>query len=97
PLEDMLQTVDQLQLAYAKAHLVDHDALEVYQNAGDVVMAERTLKDAFETDVRPLVAEARLRNGAALDPVAAFRAPGYRAQKAAERSVDAPYVPPRSL
>lgn len=97
PLEDLLQTVDQLQLAYAKAHLVDHDALEVYQNAGDVVMAERILKDAFETDVRPLIAEARLRNGAALDPIAAFRASGYRAQKAAERSTSGDYVPPRSL
>ena len=97
PLEDLLQTVDQLQLAYAKARLVDHDALEVYQNAGDVVMAERTLKDAFETDVRPLVAEARRRNGAALDPVAAFRASGYRARKAVERSVSSAYAPPRSL
>jgi len=97
PLEDMLQTVDQLQLAYAKAHLVDNDVLEVYQNSGDVVMAERILKDAFETDVRPLVAEARLRNGAALDPVAAFRASGYRARKIAERAVKAGYAPPRSL
>jgi L-rhamnose isomerase/sugar isomerase len=97
PLEDMLQTVDQLQLAYAKAQLVDHDALEVYQNDGDVVMAERILKDAFETDVRPLVAEARRRNGGALDPIAAFRASGYRARKAAERSSAATYAPPRSL
>ena len=97
PVEDLLQTVDQLQLSYAKAHLVDHAALEVYQNAGDVVMAERILKDAYETDVRPLVAEARLRNGAALDPVAAFRGSGYRAQKAAERSQIAGYAPPRSL
>jgi len=97
PLEDMLQTVDQLQLAYAKAHLVDNDVLEVYQNSGDVVMAERILKDAFETDVRPLVAEARLRNGAALDPVAAFRASGYRARKVAERAAKAGYAPPRSL
>jgi L-rhamnose isomerase / sugar isomerase len=97
PLEDMLQTVDQLQLAYAKAHLVDHDALEVYQNDGDVVMAERILKDAFETDIRPLVAEARRRNGGALDPIAAFRASGYRARKAAERSAVSTYAPPRSL
>jgi len=97
PLEDMLQTVDQLQLAYAKAHLVDHDALEVYQNAGDVVMAERILKDAFETDARPLVSEARLRNGGALDPVAAFRTSGYRARKASERSASVAYAPPRSL
>jgi len=97
PIEDLLQTVDQLQLAYAKAQLVDHDALEVYQNAGDVVMAERVLKEAFETDARPLVAEARLRNGAALDPVATFRASGYRMQKANERTGAATYAPPRSL
>jgi len=85
PIEDMLQTVDQLQLAYAKARLVDHQALAGFQDTGDVVMAERTLKAAYETDVRPLVAEARRRAGAALDPVAAFRASGYRAAKAAER------------
>jgi L-rhamnose isomerase/sugar isomerase len=86
PLEDMLQTVDQLQLAYAKAWLVDHVALGSYQESGDVTMAERTLKDAFETDARPLVAEARRRSGAALDPVATFRASGYRAAKARERA-----------
>ncbi len=96
PIEAMLQTVDQLQKAYAKAQLVDAGALAAFQQEGDVLMAERTLKDGFETDVRPLVAEARRRAGAALDPVAAFRASGYRAQKARERESGA-YVPPRSL
>jgi L-rhamnose isomerase/sugar isomerase len=85
PIEAMLQTIDQLQLAYAKAQLVDHDALAAYQASGDVLMAERTLKDAFETDARPLVAEARRRAGAALDPVLAFRKSGYRARKSRER------------
>ncbi|AHG89391.1 Xylose isomerase domain-containing protein TIM barrel [Gemmatirosa kalamazoonensis] len=85
PVEDLLQTVDQLQLACAKAWLVDHDALAAHQESGDVLMAERTLKDAFETDARPLVAEARRRAGAALDPVRAFRTSGYRATKSAER------------
>jgi L-rhamnose isomerase/sugar isomerase len=96
PIEDMLQTVEQLQLAYAKAQLVDHDALEEFQASGDVVMAERALKDAFETDARPLVAEARRRNGAALDPIAAFRASGYRKSRSAERTSTG-YVPSRSL
>lgn len=96
PIEAMLQTVDQLQLAYAKAQLVDHDALAAFQDAGDVLMAERTLKDAFETDVRPIVNEARRRAGAAVDPIAAFRTSGYRQRKAAERKTTA-YVPPRSL
>jgi L-rhamnose isomerase/sugar isomerase len=85
PIEALLQTVDQLQQAYAKACLVSHDRLAELQQAGDVIMAERTLKAAYETDVRPLVAEARRRKGGALDPVAAFRASGYRARKAAER------------
>ena len=96
PIEALLQTVDQLQQAHAKALLVDHHALAGYQDAGDVLMAERTLKDAFETDVRPLVAEARLRGGGAADPVAAFRASGYRRRVAAERESGA-YVPPQSL
>ncbi|PYP23191.1 MAG: sugar isomerase [Gemmatimonadetes bacterium] len=96
PIEDLLQTVDQLQLAYAKAQLVDHAALAAHQESGDVLLAERALKDAFETDARPLVAEARRRAGAALDPVLAFRASGYRARVTAER-IGSGYVPPRSL
>ena len=96
PIEDLLQTVDQLQLAYAKAQLVDHAALTEYQESGDVLLAERALKDAFETDARPLVAEARRRAGAALDPVLAFRASGYRARVTAQRS-GGEYVPPQSL
>ena len=86
PIEAMLQTVDQLQQAYAKACLVNAVTLAEHQASGDVIMAERTLKRAYETDVRPLVAEARRRRGGALDPVAAFRASGYRAQKTVERS-----------
>jgi L-rhamnose isomerase/sugar isomerase len=85
PIEALLQTVDQLQQAYAKACLVDHDELASHQASGDVIMAERTLKRAYETDVRPLVAEARRRRGGALDPVLAFRGSGYRAQKSVER------------
>jgi L-rhamnose isomerase / sugar isomerase len=96
PLEAILQTVDQLQLAYAKARLIDHAALERFQQSGDPLMAERTLKEAFETDVRPLVAEARRRSGGALDPVIAFRNSGYRARKAVERT-GAAYTPPQSL
>jgi L-rhamnose isomerase/sugar isomerase len=85
PIEALLQTVDQLQQAYAKACLVPHEVLAAHQASGDVMMAERTLKRAYETDVRPLVAEARRRRGGAIDPIAAFRTSGYRAQKASER------------
>jgi L-rhamnose isomerase/sugar isomerase len=97
PIEALLQTVDQLQQAYAKACLVDHARLAEYQQSGDVIMAERTLKQAYETDVRPLVAEARRRRGGALDPVLTFRASGYRAQKAAERPAAPPGGAPTHL
>ena len=97
PIEALLQTVDQLQQAYAKACLVDHDELASHQASGDVIMAERTLKRAYETDVRPLVAEARRRRGGALDPVLAFRASGYRAQKIAERPTTASSEKPTHL
>ena len=97
PIEALLQTIDQLQQAYAKACLVDHDELAAHQASGDVMMAERTLKRAYETDVRPLVAEARRRRGAVLDPVLAFRASGYRAQKAAERPAASASAAPTHL
>ncbi len=97
PIESLLQTVDQLQQAYAKACLVDHEELAAHQESGDVIMAERALKQAYETDVRVLAAEARRRSGGALDPVAAFRESGYRAQKAGERPVAAPTAIPTHL
>ena len=96
PIEAFLQTIDQLQQAYAKALLVDRAALAGFQEENDVLMAEKTLKAAFETDVRPLCAEARRGQGGALDPVAAFRASGYRAEKAEARAGET-YAPPQSL
>ncbi len=96
PLEAMVQTVHTLQTAYARALLVDRKALSAYQDANDVLMAETTVRDAYETDVRPLVAEARRRAGAAIDPIGLFRRSGYRAAVAAERGGTS-YVPPQSL
>lgn len=96
PIEALLQTVDQLQRAYAKALLIDRTALGHYQATNDVLMAESTLQRAFETDVSAIIAEARLRNGGALEPIAAFRESGYRTQMRDERSAVA-YAPPQSL
>jgi L-rhamnose isomerase/sugar isomerase len=96
PIEAMLQTIDQLQRAYARALLVDRAALAEHQEANDVLMAESCLQRAYETDVTALVAEARRRQGGALEPVRAFRASGYRARKQAERAAST-YVPPQSL
>ena len=64
--------------AYVQAHLVDRAALARYQDANDPLMALQTLKQAFTTDVSPILPIARLRAGGAIDPIAAYRASGYR-------------------
>lgn len=85
PLEDLLQSITNIQTAYAKALLVDRAALSSHQENNDAVMAGETLHTAYETDVRALTAEARRRQGGALNPLAAYRASGYRVEKARER------------
>lgn len=73
PLEDLLQSVEAIMIAYAQALLVDREKLIAAQEQNDVVMAQEVLQQAFRTDTRPLVAEARLRSGGAVDPLAFFR------------------------
>jgi len=85
-IEAMIQSVINVQMAYAKAQLVDRIALREAQEAGDVLGAYRVLQTAYETDVRPLLAEVRSRQGRNPDPIAAFRASGYAEQVARERT-----------
>ena len=73
PLEDLLQSVEALMLAYAQALCVDRAALTAAQERNDAVAAQEILQDVFRTDLRPLLAEARLRKGAALHPLQFFR------------------------
>jgi L-rhamnose isomerase / sugar isomerase len=73
PLEDLLQSVEAIMLAYAQALSVDRAALQQAQAENDVARAQEILQQAFRTDLRPLVAEARLRAGAALAPLELFR------------------------
>jgi L-rhamnose isomerase/sugar isomerase len=84
-IEAMIQSVINVQTAYTKALLVDRAALRQAQEAGDVLGAYRVLQAAFETDVRPLLAEFRARQGRNPDPIAAFRASGYAERVASER------------
>ncbi len=84
-IEAMIQSVINVQTAYAKALLVDRAALREVQEAGDVLGAYRVLQAAYETDVRPLLAEFRVRQGRNPDPIAAFRASGYAERLARER------------
>jgi L-rhamnose isomerase / sugar isomerase len=76
-IEAMIQTVLNLQEAYAKALLVDAAELARAQAEGDVLAANRVLADAYNTDVRPLCAKVRADLGAAADPIASLRAGGY--------------------
>lgn len=80
PLEDLLQSVEAINIAYAQALLVDTNALEESRLKNDVVEAQEILQEAYRTDVRPLVAEARLRSGAALKPLNVFRKLNIREQ-----------------
>ncbi|TPL01957.1 L-rhamnose catabolism isomerase [Mesorhizobium sp. B2-4-14] len=85
PIESLMLSAVEVQRAYAQALLVDRKALEGYQDSNDALMATQTLKAAYRTDVEPILAMARLKTGGAVDPVAAYRAAGYRAKVAAER------------
>ncbi|MBU2105130.1 MAG: L-rhamnose catabolism isomerase [Alphaproteobacteria bacterium] len=85
PIESLMLSAVEVQRAYASALLVDRKALEGFQEANDALMATQTLKVAFRTDVDPILAMARLQSGGAIDPVAAYRASGYRAKVASER------------
>ena len=85
PLEDLLQSVEAIMLAYAQALTVDRAKLNAAQDANDVVAAQEILQNTFRTDLRPLVAEARLRSGAALYPLQFFREQQLRAELVKER------------
>jgi L-rhamnose isomerase/sugar isomerase len=73
PLEDLLQSVEAIMIAYAQALLIDRKKLAEAQSKNDVVTAQEILQHAFRTDIRALVAEARLRSGGALNPLVLFR------------------------
>jgi L-rhamnose isomerase/sugar isomerase len=88
-IDAMIQSVVNIQTAYAKALIVDRELLFEAQRAGDVLGAHRVLLDAYETDVRPLLGHLRAELGLAPDPVQAFREGGHAERLAAERGTAA--------
>ena len=80
-----IRSVMNVQEATAKALLVDAGALAAAQRAGDVLGAHGVLMDAYNTDVRPLLAELRTEQGLAPVPMAAYAASGYAEKIVAER------------
>jgi L-rhamnose isomerase / sugar isomerase len=87
PIESLIGSAMEVTRAYTQALIVDRGALAQLQETNDAYLAAQTLKRAFTTDVSPILAEARRRNGGAVDPVATYRASGYRERKANERPV----------
>lgn len=85
PIESMLVSAEAIVQCYAKALLVDRDALHDAQDRDDVTMAFQALRRAYTVDVTPIVAKARVEAGGACDVIAAYRASGWRDRKAQER------------
>jgi len=85
PIESLMTSAAQVQRSYAQALLVDRDALDAAQDANDALTATHLLKDAFQADVTPLLQRVRADAGGAIDPVAVYRASGWRQRVAQER------------
>jgi L-rhamnose isomerase/sugar isomerase len=85
PIESLVQSATEIARAYVQASLMDRAALAEAQEKSDALLGHRIVKQAFVTDVSPILAEARRRKGGAIDPIAVYRASGYRGHKAKER------------
>ncbi len=85
PIESLANSAMEVQRAYTQALLVDRTQLALHQDNNDALSATRTLKQAYQTDVAPILALLRLERGGAIDPIAAYRADGYRARVGALR------------
>lgn len=87
PIESLMISAMEIQRAFVQASLVDRVALAGYQEENDALMASATLRAAFRTDVEPILAMARMQTGGAIDPIATYRASGYRAAVSETRPV----------
>ncbi|KQT49709.1 sugar isomerase [Devosia sp. Leaf420] len=85
PIESLMLSASDVQRSYAQALLVDRATLKAAQSDNDALTATQQLRHAFRTDVEPILALARLEAGGAIDPLAAYRASGYRAKVAEVR------------
>ncbi len=88
PIESLMTSAMQVQRSFAQALVVDRAALDQAQEANDALAASQLLKQAFQTDVEPLLQRLRADAGAAIDPVAVFRRSGYRQRAAVRRPAD---------
>jgi L-rhamnose isomerase/sugar isomerase len=89
PIEDLIQALEGISQAYAKALLVDRKKLRNLQMDGDVVGAQEVLQEAYLTDVRPLLREARVQSGGEADPLGYYRREKIREKLIAQRGKNA--------
>ena len=85
PIESMLSSAEAIGQCYAKALLVDREALHAAQETNDTMLAFQALRKAYTIDVAPILAKARLESGGAIDVLAVYRASQWRDRKAQER------------
>jgi L-rhamnose isomerase/sugar isomerase len=85
PIESLMQSAIEILRAYVQASLVDREALAAAEAQSDALGGHLVVKQAFITDVSPILAEARRRKSGAIDPIGVYRASGYRKHKAKER------------
>ena len=89
PLEDLMQSLDAILIAYAQALLVNQKELRKAQEDNDVTKCQEILQNAYRTDVRPLIKQARLQSGGVINPIDAYRQFNVRNQLIKERGTDA--------
>jgi L-rhamnose isomerase/sugar isomerase len=80
PIESLMLSAADVQRAYAQALLVDRTGLKAAQEGNDALAATQALRQAYRTDVEPILAMARMEQGGAIDLLATYRASGYRAK-----------------
>lgn len=85
PIESLISSATEVQRAFVQACLVNREALASYQSDNDALMASQTLKQAFRTNVDPILQRARLLSGGAIDPIVAYRNSQYRQSVSASR------------
>ncbi|MEH6406379.1 MAG: sugar isomerase [Leeuwenhoekiella sp.] len=88
PLEDLIQSLEAIQEAYAKALIINQNSLKTAQNENDVVTCQEILQAAYRTDVRPLIRQARLQGGGVLNPIEAYRKLNVRKNLIKERGTN---------
>lgn len=87
PLEDLIQSLEGIRIAYVQAMLINHAELESAQQEYNVVVCQQILQDAFRTDVRPIIREARLRAGGSISPLDLYREADTRGHLIKERGM----------